>query len=99
RLCRRAAHREQFGRGIEARQAGHAVRRVEFHVDAAAAAEFEHIALRKRDDLAPRLHDLPLRTGAADQSRHTVTVPPTCHIALSPWRAACPLLARLATPI
>src|SRR3546814_9513509 len=51
------------------------------------------------DDFAARLHNLSLRTGAADQPRHAMTIPPACHIALSPWRAACPLLARLATPI
>ena len=53
---------------------------------AAAAAQFEHMPARMRHYLAPQLHHLPLRTGAFDQARYSVTFPPACHSPVSPWR-------------
>src|SRR3546814_11234687 len=38
------AHREQFGRGVEARQTLDLPRTIELHVDPPTAAEFEHMA-------------------------------------------------------
>src|SRR5690606_26092631 len=70
RLRRSAAHFEQLGRGVEPGEAPDAVAVIKFHVDPAAAAELEYVARRVRHDLAARLHDLPLRTGAFDQPRY-----------------------------
>src|SRR3546814_18950832 len=65
------AHREQLGRGVEARKTLDLPRTIEFHVDPATAAEFEHMAARAGYDLAAQLHHLSLRTCAFAQARRS----------------------------
>src|SRR3546814_19389612 len=78
------AHREQFGRGVEARKTLDLPRTIEFHVDPATAAELEHMPARAGYDLAAPLHHLSLRTCAFAQARYSVTFPQSCHSQISP---------------
>src|SRR3546814_19702432 len=65
------AHREQFGRGVEARKTLDLPRTIEFHVDPATAAEFEHMAARAGYALAAQLHHLSLRTSPFYKARYS----------------------------
>src|SRR3546814_20932505 len=66
------AHREQFGRGVEARKTLDLTRTIEFHVDPATAAEFENMAARAGYDLPEPLHHPCLRPCAFAQARYSL---------------------------
>ena len=74
--CRRAGGIEQTLVRVDPGIGGDRAGVVEFVVDPAAAAQFEHVAARQRHHRAAALHHLTLRTGAGDQLRHDVRFVP-----------------------